>query len=285
MTPLSSPAYLNGAFTTVGECRISVLDRGFLFGDAVYEVVPVYDGRMFEWPAHFERLESSLRETGIAPPHSSSEWEEILGILLESAQSAEAGAEVSLYLQVSRGVAPRDHAIDERLAPTVFAMVMPLSPGSSALLEKGVSVITAEDVRWSRCDVKTTSLIANVLSKASAVGAGAYDVIFLRDGRVTESSAANVFIVRNGALATPPKDRWILAGITRGVLIRLAAQRGVEVQERVITGDELKLADEIWLSSSTKEIVPVTRLDGQPVGSGAPGAVWRTFRGCLKSLV
>ena len=281
MTPLSSPAYLNGAFTTVGECRVSVLDRGFLFGDAVYEVVPVYDGRMFEWPAHFERLESSLRETGIASPHSSSEWEAILGTLLEFAE----GAEVSLYLQVSRGVAPRDHAVDERLAPTVFAMAMPTSPGTTASLEEGVSVITAEDFRWSRCDVKTTSLIANVLSKARAVAAGAYDVVFLRDGRVTESSSANVFMLRNGALATPPRDRWVLAGITRGVLIRLAAQRGVEVRERVITGDELRLADEIWLSSSTREIVPVTRLDGQPVGTGAPGAVWRTFRGCLKSFV
>ncbi len=281
MNPASAPAYLNGAFTTVGECRISPLDRAFLFGDGIYEVVPVYAGRMFEWPAHFKRLERNLHETGIAAPHSSDAWEAILGGLIKRAD----GAELSLYLQVSRGVAPRAHCLEKPIAPTVFAMAMPATPPSPELLKQGVNAVTAEDVRWHRCDIKSTSLIANVLLKMGAVAGGAHDVILLRDGRVTESSAANVFIVRAGVLATPPKDHWILAGITRDVLIRLAGRQGVTVQERVIPVAELADAEEIWLSSSTREILPVTRVDGRPVGAGVPGPTWRAFRDHLKSSV
>ncbi len=277
MSPAAAPAYLNGAFTTAGECRVSALDRGFLFGDGVYEVIPVYAGKMFEWPAHFERLEWSLREADIASPHTSSEWEVILNALIERA----ADADSSLYLQVTRGVAPREHCLGTPVAPTVFVMAMPAPPAHPG---EGVSVVTAEDIRWHRCDIKSTSLMANVLLKMRAVAVGAYDVILLRGGRVTEGSAANVFIVRGGVLATSPKDRWILSGITRDVLIRLAGRHGVEVQERAIAADELKNADEIWLSSSTREILPVTRVDGQPVGVGAPGPVWRAFKGYLKSV-
>ena len=279
MNPASAPAYLNGRFTTVEECRISPLDRAFLFGDGVYEVVPVYSGVMFEWPAHFERLERSLRETRIASPHSSPEWETILNGLSERADDDK----LSLYLQVSRGVAPRAHALANPVAPTVFAMAMPATPPSPETLERGVSVVTAEDVRWNRCDVKSTSLIANVLLKMNAVADGAHDVILLRDGRVTESSAANVFIACAGVLATPPKDHWILAGITRDVLLRIARRRGVVARERVIPAEDLAGADEVWLSSSTREILPVTRIDGRPVGAGVPGPLWRTFREDLLS--
>ena len=281
MNSISAPAYLNGEFTTVGECRISVLDRGFLFGDGVYEVVPVYAGRMFEWHAHFERLRNSLRQTGIASPHTSAQWESLLTTLIERA----AGADLSLYLQVSRGVAPREHYLQQPVEPTVFAMVMPLSPVTPEVLEKGIGVITAEDIRWQRCDIKSTSLIANVLLRSQAVENDAHDVILLRDDRITESSAANVFVIRDGVLATPPKDHWILAGITRDVLITLAGRHRIEVRERIIAARELDDADEIWLSSSTREILPVTRVDGKRVGDGRPGLMWRQFRAYLKAFV
>ena len=280
MNSRAAPAYLNGVFATVEECRIDVLDRGFLFGDSVYEVVPVYDGKMFEWPGHFARLERSLREIGIVSARSCAEWEKILKGLIERA----GGVELSLYLQVTRGVAPRNHYLETPTAPTVFAMVMPLSPVPQEVLEKGMSVVTTEDIRWHRCDIKVTSLLANVLLKTQAVKSGVYDVILLRDGHVTESSSANVFLVRDGVLVTPPKDQWILAGITRDVLIRIAAAKGVEVQQRIVMADEIKVADEIWLSSSTREILPVTRVDGEPVGEGVPGALWRDFRASIKSL-
>ena len=277
--PTSAPAYLNGAFTTVGECRISPLDRAFLFGDGVYEVIPVYDGKMFEQRAHFERLERSLRETRITSPNTSPEWEAILTRLIDRAGCAN----LALYLQVSRGVTPRTHAPKTSTAPTVFAMAMPTTPLSPETIKQGVSVITAEDVRWNRCDIKSTSLIANVLFKMNAIAENAHDVILLRNGQVTESSAANVFIVCAGVLATPPKDHWILAGITRDVLIHIASRQRVAVQERVIPVSELVSADEIWLSSSTKEILPVTRIDGKPVGTGVPGPVWSIFRKQLRS--
>lgn len=277
MDAASAPAYLNGAFTTVGECRVSILDRGLLFGDAVYEVVPVYGGTMFEWPAHFERLKTSLRETGIASSHSSQEWEAILGELIRLAGDSD----MSLYLQVSRGVAPRNHVPDATMMPTVLAMAMPSPPETFG---HGVSAVIAEDERWRRCDIKVTSLAANVLHRLRAVESGAHDAILVRGGLVTESSAANVFVVKDGALATPLKDWRILAGITRGVLLRLAVEHGVEANERDVAVEELKTADEIWLSSSTKEILPVTRLDGRAVGSGEPGFVWRAFREHLKAL-
>lgn len=280
MNPFTAPAYLNGVFTTVGECRIDVLDRGFLFGDGVYEVIPVYNGVMFEWPAHFARLERSLHETRIPAPCSCEEWEKILNGLISRAGDVE----LSLYLQVTRGVAPRDHHLTEPVTPTVFAMATPLAPVSAETFDKGVSVVTGEDIRWHRCDIKMTSLIGNVLLKTHAVESGVYDVILLRHGRITEGSSSNVFLVRDGVLITAVKDQWILPGITRDVLIRIAGEKGVEVQERVVMADEIKAADEIWLSSSTKEILPVTRVDGAPVGDGVPGSVWRDFSVALKAL-
>ena len=281
MTPTSAPAYLNGTFATVGECRIDVLDRGFLFGDAIYEVVAVYNGKMFKWPAHFERLERSLGEVGIHSLHSISEWEQILNTLIKRAE----GADLSLYLQVSRGISPRNHFLGTSIVPTVFAMAMPESPVPDTVFEKGVQVVTAEDIRWHRCDIKSTSLMSNVMLKMGAMNDGIYDTILLRDHRVTESSTANVFIVRDGILATAPKSQWILAGVTRDVLIDIAKRYGIEVQERIIMDDELKYAEEIWLSSSTKEVLPVTQIDNRPVGAGVPGKMWQRFRGYLKDLV
>ena len=266
---------------TVGECHIDALDRGFLFGDAVYEVVPVYGGKMFGWTAHFERIERSLSAVGIDVVHTCEEWEAILDALIQGFTEDE----LCLYLQISRGVGPRDHLPWEGIVPTVFAMAMPAKPLPRGVFEKGVAVVTGEDIRWARCDVKTTSLIANVLIKMRAVSEGAYDVILLHDGFVTESSSSNVFIVKDGVMATTPIHSRILPGVTRSVLLALAGQHGVEARERRIAVGELGMAEEIWLSSSTKEIVPVTRLDGEPVGSGVPGPTWRTFRAYLRMFV
>ncbi len=257
------------------------LDRGFLFGDAVYEMVPVYNGRMFGWVTHFERLERSLSAIGIDSVHTCEEWEAILDALIQGF----AGDEPSLYVQISRGVGPRDHMPREGTVPTAFAMAMPARPLPRTVFEEGVTVVTGEDIRWARCDIKTTSLVANVMIKMRAASESAYDVILLHDNLVTESSSSNVFIVKDGVLSTTPIDSRILPGVTRGVLLTLAGQHGVEARERWITAAELEVAEEIWMSSSTKEIVPVTRLNGEPVGSGVPGPVWRAFRGYLKAFV
>lgn len=265
---------------TVGECRIDVLDRGFLFGDAVYEVVPVYGGQMFCWPAHFDRLRRSLSAVGIEAIYHLDEWEAILNTLIESAERSE----LSLYLQITRGVGHRNHMPEDKMTPTVFAMALPMQPLPDSVFEKGVSVVTGDDLRWARCDIKTTSLIANVMTKMRAVNAGEYDTILLRDGQVTESSSANVFIISSGVLITAPVSPRILPGITRGVLIDLARRHGVEVQEREIVLAELGKADEIWLTSSTREVVPVTQIDGQPVGCGVPGPVWSIFRRYLREF-
>ena len=281
MTPANAPVYLNGRFMTVGECCIDALDRGFLFGDAVYEVVPVYDGRMFEWAAHFERLERSLAAVGIDAVHTCEEWEAILDALIQ----AFTGDELCLYLQISRGVGPRSYAPQEEAAPTVFAMAMPAKPLPREVFEEGAAAVTGEDIRWARCDIKTVSLIANVMIKMRAADEGAYDVILLHDGFVTESTSSNVFIVKDGVLATTPIGPRILPGVTRGVLLALAGEHGVEACERRIAAAELAAAEEIWLSSSTKEIVPVTRLNGNSVGTGVPGPMWRAFRGYLKAFV
>jgi D-alanine transaminase len=266
--------YLNGEYLPESEARISVLDRGFLFGDGVYEVVPVYGGRLFRLEQHLDRLQRSLEAVRITPPLDREGWTRMLTELLER----NPGADRSVYLQVTRGVARRDHAFPADAVPTVFAMVSPISAPDPALFETGVAAVTVPDNRWGRCDIKAITLLANILARQQAVEAGATEAIMLRGGHATEGAASNLFVVGDGVLVTPPKDSSLLPGITRDLVVELAQAHGIPVMETPIPEAGLRAAEEIWLTSSTKEILPVTRLDGRAVGTGRPGPLWARMR-------
>ena len=269
-----STVYLNGHFLPAGEAKVSVLDRGFIFGDGVYEVIPVYGGRLFRLPHHLDRLDHSLEGIRLANPLSHQTWQGLLEQLIE----ANGGGDQSLYLQVTRGVAKRDHSFPPDTEPTVFAMSSPVGPVPDTLRE-GISAVTVEDFRWKLCHIKAIALLPNILLRQQAVDAGATEAIMLRDGFVTEGAASNVFIVNNGVVLTPPKSNLLLPGITRDLVVELCRQNGVPCVEGAISEMQLREADEIWLTSSTKEIIPVTRLDEQPVGDGRHGEVWQRLIG------
>jgi D-alanine transaminase len=264
-------AYLNGAFLPREQACISPMDRGFLFGDGVYEVIPSYGGRLFLLDAHLERLRRSLAAIRLSDPMSDAGWREMLGRLLEE----NPGADRSVYLQVTRGVAPRDHVFPSEFSATVFAMVNPIQPAAPAVAERGVGVITLPDQRWDRCDIKSVALLANVLARQQAADQSAVEAILLRDRMLTEGAASNVFVVTDGVVRTPALSPAILPGVTRAFLLDVLRDGGQSCREEPVSEDDLRAADEIWLTSSTKELIPVTRLDGQPVGSGVPGPVWR----------
>jgi D-alanine transaminase len=264
--------FLNGRFLPLADATVPVLDRGFIFGDAIYEFIPVYARQPFRLEEHFARLERSLEAVRIRNPYTRDEWRAHLAALIARQDYANQG----LYLQITRGVARRDHAFpDPEVAPTVFMMANPLVNPPAALVEQGVAAVTAEDFRWLRCDIKTTSLIANCLLRQHAADAGATETILLRDGILTEASASNVFLVRGGTVLAPHKSNFILPGITYDVVVELARGAGLPVEVRDITEAELRSADEIWLTSSSKEVLAVCRLDDAPVGEGRPGPVYR----------
>jgi D-alanine transaminase len=263
--------YLNGEYVALRDARISPLDRGFLFADSVYEVLPVFGGRMFLFREHFDRLARSLREIRIENPHTHDEWRVILEQLI-----ARNGANDSyVYLQVSRGAEfGRNHAFPVvPVKPTVFAMASPLPVFTDAQRATGLSAITVEDFRWGRCDIKSTALLANVLMKQQAADAGATEAIIVRDGLVMEGSSTSVFIVKNGVLATPPNSHRILPGTTRDAALSLATDV-LPVEIRQFSVDELRAADEVWIAAATRDVLPVTRIDGVPVGPGRPGPTW-----------
>ncbi|HMM78020.1 MAG TPA: D-amino acid aminotransferase [Gammaproteobacteria bacterium] len=260
--------YLDGVFLPLAEAKVSVLDRGFIFGDGVYEVIPVFGRRVLRLAEHLARLERSLAAVGIVNPLSHEQWTEILARLLD----AHAGADFTVYVQLTRGVAPRLHQPPAGLPPTVFAMLNPLVPADPGI---AVAAITHEDFRWQRCDIKSTSLLANVLLRQAAAAAGAAEAILVRDGLVTEGAASNVFVVADGRLRTPPLSQYLLPGITRDLLIELLAGGPDAVLETDITAAELRRADEIFLTSSGRELTPVSHLDGQSIGSTCPGPVFR----------
>lgn len=259
--------YLNGEFLPVEQATVSVLDRGFLFGDGIYEVIPVYAGRLFRLPQHLERLRQSLAGVRLVDPVGPGRWGALLGELVER----NGGGDLSVYLQVTRGAAKRDHAFPVGVRPTVLAMTSPLPARPGAL---GASVIVARDIRWDLCHIKAITLLPNALLRQEALDAGAAEAILVRHGVVTEGAASNVFVVSDGRVATPAKGAQILPGITRDLVVELLDAAGRGCEERVVTLDELRAADEIWLTASTREVVPVVRLDGAPVGNGAPGPVW-----------
>jgi D-alanine transaminase len=264
-------AHFNGELTPLDSIHISPLDRGFIFGDGVYEVIPVYDGAPLRAREHFERLQRSMDEIRLDNPHTVDEWIELTRQLL-----AHHPGNQSVYIQVTRGVPPkRDHVIPKGLAPTVFMMCQPLSTPSREAIENGVACVTSPDFRWEKCHIKSTSLLGNVLARQISADAGATETILIRDGFVTEASSSNVFVVRKGVVAAPPWDNLILLGITYDLLTRLADEGKVELEVRPVSEAELRAADEVWLSSSTKEVLAVTTIDGKPVGNGKPGPVFR----------
>ncbi len=270
MTALDdSIVYLNGEFVPLNEAKISVMDRGFLFGDGVYEVIPVYGGRPLRLDEHMTRLENSLRGIRMEPPLSTGEWAAVFSRLIQGSHDQ------SIYLQVTRGVAPkRDHAIPPEIEPTVFAMCTPIAP----LPIEGIKAITVDDIRWQWCHIKAITLLANVLLRQAAVDRGCTESILIRDASAVEGAASNLFVLVDGVLITPPKSNELLPGITRDLVLEIALQNGIAVQERKITLSELKAGPEVWLTSSTREIMPVIELDGAQVGEGVPGPLWQRMQ-------
>ena len=263
--------YLNGEFVALADARISVLDRGFIYGDGVYEVVPIYARTPFRMPHHLKRLQYSLDGIRLANPHTEAQWD----ALIRELAAKQPFGDQALYLQVTRGVAKRDHAFPQGVPPTVFMMSNPLPLPSREQVDKGVAVVTADDNRWQRCDLKTTSLLGNVLMRQLAVDGNAVETVMFRDGLLTEASASNVLIVKGGTVIAPPKDNLILPGITYDATLEFARDAGVPLDVRKVTRAEALAADEMWLSSSTKEVLAITRIDGQPFGGGMPGPVFR----------
>jgi D-alanine transaminase len=264
--------YLNGEYLPLAQARISPLDRGFLYGDGVYEVMPVYGGRPFRLEAHCARLSRSLNEIRMADPLSRAQWCELFATLI----ARNGGGDQYVYWQVTRGAEPgRNHAPLPDIPRTVFAFCAPLPVASPATLEKGVTCVTAEDTRWARCDIKSVALLANVLLRQLAVDAGAAETILLRNGELMEASASTVHVVIGGELRTPPNSRKILPGTTRGVVEELAARTGLPCRAAAVSEADLRRAEEIWISAATREVQPVTTLDGSRVGAGRPGPLWR----------
>jgi D-alanine transaminase len=272
--------YLNGEFQKLREARVSPLDRAFLFGDSAYEVLPVFDGRMFRFREHFDRLARSLNEIRLPSPHTHAQWLEILEDLIER----NGGGTMYVYVQVTRGMEyGRNHAFPATIVPGVFAMAAPLPPLTDELRANGVAAITVEDFRWARCDIKSTALLANVLMKQSAADVGATEAIIVRDGDVMEGSSTSVFVVKDGKIATPPNSNRILPGTTREVALELAGGT-MQVTIRRIGIDELRAADEVWISAATRDVLPVTSIDGRPVGTGKPGPMWHRMNDAFNAL-
>lgn len=272
---------LNGEFLPLREARVSPLDRGFLFADGVYEVMPVFAGRPFRFGPHFDRLARSLAEIRLADPYDRAGWRTLVAELV----ARNGGGDLYVYLQVTRGAEyGRNHAPLPQLPPTVFGFCAPLPRPPAEHLERGIACVTAADTRWSRCDIKSVALLANVLLRQLACDAGAQETILLRDGLLTDASASTVHVVRDGVLRTPPDSRWILPGTTRSVVEELATRIGLEWHATPVTEAELRGADEIWLAAATREVSSVTRLDGQPVGGGVPGPVFRRIRAAFDAL-
>ncbi len=264
--------YLNGEYLPLAEARISPLDRGFLYGDGVYEVMPVYGGRPFRLQAHCGRLTRSLAEIRMADPLDRAQWCEVFATLI----ARNGGGDQYIYWQVTRGAElGRNHAPLPDIARTVFAFCAPLPLAPPAVLDNGVACVTTEDTRWARCDIKSVALLANVLLRQLAVDAGAAETILLRNGELMEASASTVQVVIGGELRTPPNSTKILPGTTRGVVEELAARIGLAHRAAAVSEAQLRGADEIWICAATREVQPVTTLDGRPVGTGRPGPLWR----------
>lgn len=279
MTSLPSlPCYLNGEFTTLPHAKISVMDRGFIFGDGVYEVVPVYAGQLFGFKQHMARLDRGLAELRIANPLTHAQWADIAHQLIaDYAASTGAGAQNTdqlIYIQITRGVAMRDHVMPTDITPTVFVMTNVMKPPSEAQRAHGVACVTAADYRWEKAHLKSTSLLGAVFARQISFDADALETIMFRGDHLSEAAASNVWIVKDGVVMGPPKDNLVLEGIRFGLIEEICRAHGIPFALRRITRAEVLAADEVLLSSATKEVLPVTLLDGAPVGSGQPGPMY-----------
>ncbi len=262
--------FLNGKFLPIEEARVPVLDRGFIFGDGVYELVPVYSRVPFRLDEHLDRLERSLAAVRIRNPHTRAEWRDIVLQLVAKQPYEDQG----VYFQVTRGVAKRDHSFPKDATPTVFGMSNPLVTPARELIERGAACTSAVDERWLHCDIKSISLIGNCLLRQLSAEQGGVETILFRDGKLSEASASNVFVVRGGVILSPPKTNLILPGITYDVVVELAQGAGMPLEFRDITRDEVFSADEVWVTSSSKEVLAVVKLDDKVIGSGKPGPVF-----------
>ena len=272
--------HLNGSLLPLREARISPLDRSFLFGDGVYEVIAARRGQARRVAAHLSRLLRSLREVRMHNPHSEQQWHALIEALIQ----ANGGGDLYVYLQVSRGAEfGRNHAPLPEVAPTVFAFCAPLPVTSAETLERGVACITAQDTRWARCDIKSVSLLANVLLRQQSVEAGAAETILLRDGWLTDASSSTVYIVLEQQLRAPPNSTWLLPGTTRSLVEELAAAHGIGMRSVPISEAQLRGAQEIWLSAATRGVIAVSTLDGKPVGDGRPGPLWRRMHELIEA--
>lgn len=261
--------YLNGEYKPLSEASISVLDRGFTFGDGVYEVIPIFNRTIFRFDEHMQRLENSLAAIFMENPYFSTEWFTIFEKLIDTIEQSEQ----SIYLQITRGVTERDHDIELADNPTIFAMSRPIAKKD---LSNGINAITHEDIRWQYCNIKAITLLPSVILRHKAKQKGAKEAILIRDGYITEGAASNVFICRNDEILTPPKNNHVLPGITRDLVVEILAEHKIFYSEAMFTEEELLNADEIWITSSTWEIVPVTQLNNMPVGTGEAGPLWHT---------
>ena len=277
--------YLNGRFQPLAEAKVPVLDRGFVFGDGVYELVPVYSRKPFRLDGHLRRLQGSLDGIRLANPHAVAEWREMILQLI----ALQDFSDQSVYIQVTRGTPvegqpPRDHAFPRDGAPTVFMFAQPLVTAPPEQKAAGVCAVTAVDNRWLRCDIKAISLLANILLRQQAIDADCAETVMLRDGFLTEGAASNIFVVKDGVLKAPPPSNLMLTGITYDVVLELAAAHGIPVEVRPIADAELRGADELWMTSSTREIMAIVKLDGAPVGAGVPGPLAQRMDGMYQAF-
>jgi len=269
-----SIVYLNGEFVRLGDARISVLDRGFIYGDGIYEVVPAYGGKPFRMDGHLGRLQRSLAAIGIKVDIDRAGWEALVRDLITRSRLGDC----IVYLQVTRGVAKRDHAFPKHATPTVFGMVSPFRRPSAAWREQGLSAVGIPDIRWLHCEIKSVSLLGNVLAKQHAVDAGVDEVLQFRGDHLSEGASCNIWVARDGKLLAPPRDNLILEGIRYGFIEELAAAAGIPFEARPITRAEVETADELMLTAATKEVLPITQFEGKPVGTGKPGPVYAALR-------
>ena len=272
------PCYLNGEFTLLPDAKISVMDRGFIFGDGVYEVVPTYGGQLFRFAEHMARLDRSLAELRIANPLTSAQWAEVAQQLMATFATAQGvgtdALDQLIYIQITRGVALRDHVMPTGITPTVFVMTNTMKLPTEAQRSQGVACVTADDFRWAKAHIKSTSLLGAVFARQISFDAGALETVMFRDGFLSEAAASNVWVVKGGKVLGTPKDSLVLEGIRYGLIEEICRARGIPFELRRVSREEVENADELLLSSATKEVLPVTLLDGQPVGSGRPGPVY-----------
>jgi D-alanine transaminase len=263
--------FINGQFLPLEEAKVSIDDRGFQFGDGVYEVIRTYGGRPFELQAHLTRLQRSAQALFLPNPYSDEEWSRYLQRGIERAGYCEA----KIYIQVTRGVAPRDHVFPGAIRPTAVMTIREIHDVDPRLRQEGVTAITLDDFRWGRCDIKSLNLLANVLARQRAKEAGVFEAIFVKGGLVTEGSVSNLMVIRGGRLVTEPEGPRILSGVTRTFVLDLARQEGIPLEERSLSIEELYLADEVFLTGTTVEILPVISIDGRSIGVGKPGVLTR----------